>query len=171
MPRYKKLFTKTNYEKFSRLDTKTQAKRSLIIGVGFFIIGFILLGIFSKFDILDSLEILWIYPIGCFAFGLFILFFSFFEFKKAKQEEIENKIYSEKLFNSNIAEIDKMTGIDFEMFCKVLFEKKGYSVKTTKTSGDYGIDLILYKNGIKSVGQCKRYKSLSLAVATANLIF
>lgn len=157
MPRHKSLFTKTNYEKFCRLDTKTRAKKSLIIGIGFFVLGLFLLGIFYKLDSLDSLEILWIYPIGSFIFGFFVLFLSFFEFKKAKQEEIENKIYNEKLFNSNISTIDKMSGTDFERFCKVLFEKKGYSVETTKTSGDYGIDLILYKDGIKSVGQCKRY--------------
>ena len=85
---------------------------------------------------------------------IFCLAWAYIENSQNKKEE---ELYNQKLFDASISEIDKMTGIDFERFCKVLFEKKGYSVKLTKASGDYGIDLLLYKDNIKSVGQCKRY--------------
>lgn len=159
MPRYRTLFTKTNYKKFSRLETKMQAKKSLVIGIGFIVMAISLLLLFIYINGAETLDILYIYPIGSFILGLFMIILSFFKFAEAKQEEVDNKIYNEKLFNSNIDTIDKMSGEDFEKFCKVLFEKKGYYVELTKISGDYGIDLILYKNEIKTVGQCKRYNN------------
>ena len=56
-------------------------------------------------------------------------------------------------------EIDVMTGQEFELVCKGLFEKQGYRVSTTKTSGDFGADLVLEKSGKKIVVQVKRSKS------------
>lgn len=41
-------------------------------------------------------------------------------------------------------DINSLSGIDFENICKNLIEKMGFSVETTKASGDGGIDLIAY---------------------------
>ena len=58
-------------------------------------------------------------------------------------------------------EIDKMDGPTFENFLAVLFQKSGYSVKRVGSfAGDYGADLIIEKDNLKSVVQAKRYKSL-----------
>ena len=51
-----------------------------------------------------------------------------------------------------------MDGVTFEYFLQAHFEKLGYKVKTTPKSSDYGADLILTKDGIKTVVQAKRYK-------------
>lgn len=59
---------------------------------------------------------------------------------------------------SRIQEIDKMSGIEFEKFLKVHFEKQGYYVKLTPASNDYGADLILKKDNIVTVVQAKRHK-------------
>lgn len=63
------------------------------------------------------------------------------------------------LRNSGIKDIDRMDGVRFEYYLKELYVSMGYSVKTTKRSGDFGADLILTKDGRKIVVQAKRYKS------------
>jgi restriction system protein len=65
----------------------------------------------------------------------------------------------QRLARSGIADIDKMDGKTFEKYLKVFFEKLGYKVARTKYIGDYGADLVVTNNGIKTVIQAKRYKS------------
>ncbi|MBE9163897.1 MULTISPECIES: restriction endonuclease [Microcoleaceae] len=68
------------------------------------------------------------------------------------KEEEENK----RLLDSGILEVDKMTGKEFERFLDVHFINCGYIVNLTQDSQDYGADLILYKDGSKTVVQAKR---------------
>ncbi len=57
--------------------------------------------------------------------------------------------------------IDTLSGIEFERVCKRLLENMGFTVETTKASGDGGIDLIGYNTqpllSGKYIIQCKRY--------------
>ena len=57
--------------------------------------------------------------------------------------------------------IDTLSGVEFEHVCKRLLENMGFSVETTKASGDGGIDLIGYNTqpllSGKYIIQCKRY--------------
>lgn len=61
------------------------------------------------------------------------------------------------------ADIDKMSGLEYEQHCADLLRKAGWDVQVTKGSGDFGIDLI----GEKTIGerarrvvfQCKRYSA------------
>jgi len=46
---------------------------------------------------------------------------------------------------------------DFEDFISLLFEKMGYSVEQTNYSGDFGADLIVSLNEVKTAIQVKRY--------------
>lgn len=62
------------------------------------------------------------------------------------------------IIKSNIATIDKMTGEEFEDYLLLQFKKKGYRGNTTSKTGDYGADLVLTKNNIKTVIQAKRWK-------------
>lgn len=61
------------------------------------------------------------------------------------------------LKKANIKDIDKMSGLDFELYLKVLFKELGYQAITTNSSHDFGADLILKKNHHKIVVQAKRY--------------
>ncbi len=55
---------------------------------------------------------------------------------------------------------DMMEGHEFEYFCANLLKKNGYvNVNVTQGSGDQGIDIIAYKDGIKYGIQCKCYSS------------
>ncbi len=52
----------------------------------------------------------------------------------------------------------KMTGKDFEVFSKILLENNGFTnITVTKSSNDYGADVIAYKDNIKYAIQCKKY--------------
>ena len=55
-------------------------------------------------------------------------------------------------------EYDKMEGHDFEYYCADLLKRKGFrKVTVTQGSGDYGIDIIAWKDNVKYGIQCKRY--------------
>ncbi len=62
-----------------------------------------------------------------------------------------------RLSKAGIYEIDKMGGSEFEEKLSILFSQLGYTVQHTGKTGDYGVDLIIEKNGIKTAVQAKRY--------------
>jgi restriction system protein len=63
-----------------------------------------------------------------------------------------------KLSKSGIFDIDKMSGTEFEDRLAVLFGNLGYNVQRTGKIGDYGVDLVIEKNGIRTAVQAKCYK-------------
>lgn len=82
----------------------------------------------------------------------------------AKQQHAiqkNKKNQQEKWLNSyahaKAADLAKLTGIQFENFLESLFREHGYDVQITSTTGDYGADLLLSKNGIRIAVQAKRY--------------
>lgn len=64
-----------------------------------------------------------------------------------------------QLSKSGIYDIDKMTGKTFEKYLEVLFEQLGYQVERTRYIGDYGADIVIKKDNIKTIIQAKRFKS------------
>ncbi|NEP27007.1 MAG: restriction endonuclease [Moorea sp. SIO3I6] len=77
--------------------------------------------------------------------------------------EIENllKVQIESIedIDEQLDAVDKMTGREFEEFLAKLFKQLGYQVRLTKTSGDYGADLVIERGEIKAVVQAKRKQS------------
>lgn len=54
--------------------------------------------------------------------------------------------------------IDELSGIEFEACVAELVKRNGYNnVQTTKATGDFGIDVLCNKGGMKYGIQCKRY--------------
>jgi restriction system protein len=56
-----------------------------------------------------------------------------------------------------IVHIDAMTGEEFEEYVAELLRFQGYKTRMTPRSGDYGVDIIASKDGIKTAIQIKRY--------------
>jgi restriction system protein len=56
-----------------------------------------------------------------------------------------------------IANIDAMSGIEFEHYLKRVLTHKGFNVSTTRASGDLGVDLVALGNSNKFAIQVKRY--------------
>jgi restriction system protein len=69
----------------------------------------------------------------------------------------KNIRYQNRLKAAQIDEIDSMDGVQFEQYLRVLFQSIGYSVQMTASTGDFGADLLLKKDGQKIVVQAKRY--------------
>lgn len=56
-----------------------------------------------------------------------------------------------------IAHVDAMTGEEFEEYVAELLRFQGYKTRMTPRSGDYGVDIVALKDGIKTAIQIKRY--------------
>ncbi|WP_340003709.1 restriction endonuclease [Paenibacillus sp. FSL K6-0276] len=74
------------------------------------------------------------------------------------------------LIASDIHEVDKMEGVEFELFLADVFRRKGYMVKLTPASGDYGVDLIIMKGESEIAVQCKRYSG-TVGVSAVQEVF
>lgn len=61
------------------------------------------------------------------------------------------------LLRAGMPEIDRMTGRQFEEKMSFLLESKGYRVELTPYIGDWGADLVVSRDGRKSVVQLKRW--------------
>lgn len=60
--------------------------------------------------------------------------------------------------NARKNELDNMEGLAFEYYCADLLAENGFiEVEVTKSSGDYGIDILAEKEGVTYAIQCKRY--------------
>lgn len=71
------------------------------------------------------------------------------------EEKAKAQVESEKKIDFDI-----MTGLEFEEFCAEILKKNGYeNVLVTKGSGDQGVDIIAYRDGVKYGFQCKCYSS------------
>lgn len=63
--------------------------------------------------------------------------------------------------NAGARELDEMDGFDFEYYCADLLADNGFvDVQVTRSSGDYGIDILAEKDGVTYAIQCKRYTGL-----------
>ena len=69
-----------------------------------------------------------------------------------------------KYAKSGLRAIDRMSGTEFEEFVAAQLRIAGYSVAPTASTGDYGVDLIARKDGVRMAIQCKR---LAKAVGVA----
>ncbi|GFI23051.1 hypothetical protein IMSAGC011_01828 [Lachnospiraceae bacterium] len=55
-------------------------------------------------------------------------------------------------------ERDQMDGFEFEYYCADLLSANGFvNVEVTRSTGDYGVDILAEKEGITFAIQCKRY--------------
>lgn len=69
-----------------------------------------------------------------------------------------SKVKRIRYLKSNIGVVDKMTGVQFEEYLAAHFDNLGYKVEHIGQSGDYGADLLLYRDGKSVVVQAKRYQ-------------
>lgn len=73
-------------------------------------------------------------------------------------ETLEDEYFDkENVKRSSTEQIDQMDGRSFEIFIETLFEKRGYKTTLTKSSGDYGIDVIIENEFVKIGIQTKCY--------------
>ncbi|MBO5315862.1 MAG: restriction endonuclease [Clostridia bacterium] len=75
--------------------------------------------------------------------------------------EVSLQFYTSKVKRQSLPlNFDNMEGHEFEFFCANLLKNNGYEkINVTRGSGDQGIDIIAYRDGIKYGIQCKCYNS------------
>jgi hypothetical protein len=71
---------------------------------------------------------------------------------------------------SPLAEIDLMSGIEFEKYIAARMRLAGYDVELTSATGDYGVDLIATKGDHRLAVQCKRHGK-PVGVAAIQAVF
>ena len=54
------------------------------------------------------------------------------------------------------AAVDEMSGVEFEHYVAAVLRGRGYAVEMTKATGDFGVDLIATRDGVRTAVQCKR---------------
>ena len=67
------------------------------------------------------------------------------------------KADKEKICIYNISQLDSISGRDFELLLKDIFERLGYTCQLTKKSHDFGADLVIEKGKSKAIVQAKCY--------------
>jgi restriction system protein len=71
---------------------------------------------------------------------------------------------------SGFDQIDMMTGIEFEGYFAAVLRGLGYDVTTTKTTGDFGVDLVAVRDGTRTAVQCKRKKGGAVGAAAVQQV-
>jgi restriction system protein len=82
--------------------------------------------------------------------------------KKSKQTKDTSPYSNKRLSDKDLlsANIDTLSGTDFERLCYLYFEDNGFKPESTRVSGDHGVDLVINdpNDGMKIAVQCKRWK-------------
>lgn len=92
-----------------------------------------------------AITVLWPYLLIVLGVGIIRLIYGYIQFKR--------------IIKSGILEIDKMDGTTFEKYLISLFEKLGFSVEWVgRPVGDFGADLIIQKDNLKTAVQAKRHE-------------
>lgn len=94
--------------------------------------------------LIDLLPIFWPYLLAIFGYYLFLFARKYWR--------------RYRLSRLGLSDVDRLSGKDFETYLATRFRALGYKVEQTKLVGDYGADLILTREGYRTVVQAKRYK-------------
>ncbi|WBF54017.1 restriction endonuclease [Macrococcoides canis] len=86
-------------------------------------------------------------------FSGFLIGCIYFIIKKTRYKKANKRLAS-----SRLSAIDYMTGKEFENYLRSLFYEMGYRSIVTKSSNDFGADLVLKSEKDIIVIQAKRYK-------------
>lgn len=85
-------------------------------------------------------------------FSSLVIFGYFFLERRKKQ------IRMRRLRALRLSNIDSMSGLQFEQYIAEILRHKGYKrVTVTKGSGDFGVDILAEKDGVKYAIQVKRH--------------
>ena len=80
-------------------------------------------------------------------------------------EHKDKTVYKDKI------DFDQLSGEQFEEAVAALLSYEGFTkIDLTPKSGDYGVDIIAYRNNEKYVFQCKRYSS-KLGIASVQQVY
>lgn len=94
----------------------------------------------------------------------------FLIFKKVFKA-IYNYYLSIYLSNINLDSIDSLSGKEFEDLVYCIFSRLNFDISKTKSSHDYGADLILKIKNISFTIQCKLYYKHSIGISAVQEVY
>ncbi|MEC7582963.1 MAG: restriction endonuclease [Planctomycetota bacterium] len=65
----------------------------------------------------------------------------------------------ERLLGYNVADLDNLSGIEFEAWIAAVLEREGFAIEDLPAGGDFGVDVIAGYGGVRFGIQAKRYGS------------
>lgn len=150
MPRRRRLLTQTNINNFRKMSGGAQIGFAVFLLVFYAIFTIIFRNLIGYFAanvpfIIFGLVVIYAIPTVMLISGII----------KCKAE----RTYKANLAKSNMDDIDRMSGKEFEDYLGILFHSLEYKATVTKYSGDYGADLILENDTQKIVVQAKCYRN------------
>jgi len=84
---------------------------------------------------------------------------------RAREREREKALRA-----SGFDQIDMMTGIEFEEYYAAVLRGLGYEVTMTKTTGDFGVDLVATSDDKRTAVQCKRKRGGAVGAAAVQQV-
>ena len=75
------------------------------------------------------------------------------------QEELNSRSISNRLAVEEEIDVERMSGREYEQYCKSILINAGWEVNQTPTTGDQGVDLLAKMDKVIVCIQCKRYSS------------
>jgi restriction system protein len=63
----------------------------------------------------------------------------------------------QQLLALGLAQVDDMSGPQFERFVAALLQSQGYKTILTPATNDYGVDIVAERTGVRIAVQCKRH--------------
>lgn len=97
---------------------------------------------------------------------LIVLFFPFFfiyYLVKWIVRYLRGMSYNVRQAKRDLKKIDKMDGREFEVFLSRMYSALGYSVTLTRATRDFGADLIIEREGIRTAVQAKLLSTGAIA--------
>lgn len=79
-------------------------------------------------------------------------------------------LYLQKKARMKPHPVDEMDGIEFEHFLARHFESQGFTVEVTKAGHDFGADLVIERDGVKTAVQAKRYDT-NISISAVQEVF
>ena len=138
---------------FGTLFNKSPKFAGFILGIVILIWGIVLLNTVGMYDsFLAGISYFFIIA-GVLIIIVTIICSIISSIKKKKQEELLNNA----ILSTGINQVDNLSPYEFEEWITRFLNLNGYDAITTKRSGDFGADVIAFKDNIKIAVSCKKY--------------
>ncbi|WP_179471968.1 restriction endonuclease [Mycolicibacterium vinylchloridicum] len=71
---------------------------------------------------------------------------------------------------TGLVAVDAMTGVEFERYVAAVLRGLGFDVEITRATGDFGVDLIATRDGVRTAVQCKRQNRVVNGAAVQQVV-
>lgn len=138
----------------------------IVLGIMFALIALLTFNLYVQFPMVTI-----IFCIIVLIVLLVVVLYYFFNRSTKEKNEIKNENEKYAIIQGDLDEIDIMSDENFIKYVLELLQKNGYKkVKQVIYTGDYGVDIIAYKDEIKYAIQCVQFRGVVTVDVIKNLL-